>query len=69
MEKLLDILQGKDDQLLPVFCKALIKERQSDAVKRIRENLEKQQQQQQLQQQQQQSQGEPSTSLSFRCIF
>ena len=68
MEKLLDILQGEADQLLPVFCKALIKERQSDAVKRIRQNLEKQQQQQQLQQQQQ-SQGEPSTSLSFRCIF
>jgi len=66
VEELLDILQRKDDQLLPVFCKALVKERQAGVAKLIRENLEKQQQ---LQQQQQQSRGEPSTSSSFRCIF
>jgi len=66
VEKLLDILQGKDDQLLPVFCRALIDKGQAGAAKLIRQNLEKQQQQQQ---QQQQSQGEPSTSSSFRCIF
>jgi len=65
VEELLDILQRKDDQLLPVFCKALVKERQAGVAKLIRENLEKQQQLQQ----QQQSQGEPSTSSSFRCIF
>ena len=66
MEELLDIVQRKDDQLLPVFCKALIKEGQAGVAKLIRQNLEKQQQ---LHQQQQQSRGEPSTSSLFRCIF
>jgi len=65
VEKLLDILQGKDDQLLPVFCRALIEKGQPGVAKLIRENLEKQQQLQQ----QQQSRGEPSTSSSFHCIF
>jgi len=65
VEELLDILQSKDDQLLPVFCSVLIEKGQAGAAKLIRENLEKQQQQQQ----QQQSQGEPSTSSSFCCIF
>jgi len=64
VEKLLDILQGKDGKLFPVFCSALEEKGYGDAAKLIRENLEKQQQQQQ-----QQSQGEPSTSSSFRCIF
>jgi len=66
VEELLDIVQRKDDQLLPVFCKALIKEGQAGVAKLIRQNLEKQQQ---LQQQQQQSRGEPNTSSLFRCIF
>jgi len=65
VEELLDILQRKDDQLLPVFYSTLREKGQSDASKLIRENLEKQQQQQQ----QQQSHGEPSTSSTFRCIF
>jgi len=56
VEELLDILQRKDDQLLPVFYSTLREKGQSDAAKLIIENLEKQQQQQQ------QSQGKPSTS-------
>jgi len=64
VEELLDILQRKDDQLLPVFCSTLIEKGQPGVAKLIRENLEKQQQLQQ-----QQSHGEPSTSSSFRCIF
>jgi len=65
VEELLNIVQRKDDQLLPVFCDALIEKDQVGVAKRIRENLEKQQQLLQ----QQQSQGKPSTSSSFRCIF
>jgi len=65
VEELLNIVQRKDDRLLPVFCSALIENDQAGAANLIRENLEKQQQQQQ----QQQSQGEPGTSSSFRCIF
>ena len=57
MEKLLDIVRGKDGKLFPVFCSALEEKGYGDAAKLIRENLEKQ-----LQQQQQQSRGEPSTS-------
>ena len=53
MEELLDILQRKHDQLLPVFCSALLEKGQPGVTKLIRENLEKQQQ---LLQQQQQSQ-------------
>jgi len=68
VEELLDIVQRKDDQLLPVFCKALIKEGQAGVAKLIRQNLEKQQQLHQ-QQQQQQSRGEPSISSLFRSIF
>ena len=64
MEELLDILQRKHDQLLPVFCSALLEKGQPGVAELIRENVEKQQQLQQ-----QQSQGEPSTSSSFRCIF
>jgi len=66
VQKLLNIVQGKDGKLFPVFCSALEKHGYGDAAKLIRQNLEKQQQ---LQQQQQQSQGEPSKSSSFRCIF
>jgi len=65
VEKLLDIVQGKDGELFPVFCSALEEKGYGDAAKLIRQNLEKQQQQQQ----QQQSHGEPGTSSSFRCIF
>jgi len=65
VEELLDILQRKHDQLLPVFCSTLIEKGQPGVAKLIKENLEKQQQLQQ----QQQSQGEPGTSSSFRCIF
>jgi len=65
VEKLLDILQGKDGKLFPVFCSALGEKDYGDAAKLIRQNLEKQQQLQQ----QQQSRGEPSTSSSFHCIF
>jgi len=65
VEKLLDIVRGKDGKLFPVFCSALEEKGYGDAAKLIRENLEKQQQQQQKQQ----SRGEPSTSSSFRCIF
>jgi len=53
VEELLDIDQGKDDPLFPVFCSVLIEKGQARAAKLIRQNLEKQQQ---LQQQQQQSQ-------------
>jgi len=66
VEKLLDIVRGKDGKLFPVFCSALEEKGYGDAAKLIRENLEKQQQQQL---QQQQSRGEPSTSSSFCCIF
>jgi len=66
VEELLDIVQRKHDQLLPVFCSALLEKDQAGAAKLIRQNLAKQQQ---LQQQEQQSQGEPGTSSSFRCIF
>jgi len=52
VEELLDIDQGKDDPLFPVFCSLLI-EGQAGAAKLIRLNLEKPQQ---LLQQQQQSQ-------------
>ena len=58
MDKLLNIVQGKDGMLFPVFCSALEKKGFGDAAKLIRQNLEKQQ-----------SQGEPSTSSSFHCIF
>jgi len=68
VEKLFDIVQGKDGKLFPVFCSALEEKGYGDAAELIRQNLEKQQQQQQLQQQQQ-SQGEPGTSPSFCCIF
>jgi len=64
VEKLLDIVQGKDGKLFPVFCSALGEKGYGDAAKLIRENFEKQQQLQQ-----QQSRGEPSISSSFRCIF
>jgi len=64
VEKLLDIVRGKDGKLFPVFCSALEEKGYGDAAKLIRENVEKQQLQQQ-----QQSQGELSTSSSFRCIF
>jgi len=65
VEELLDILQRKHDQLLPVFCNALLEKGQPGVAKLIRENLEKQQQLQQPQQ----SQGEPGTSSSFRCLL
>jgi len=65
VEELLDIVQRKDDRLLPVFCRALIEKDQAGAAKLIRQNLAKQQQLQQ----QQQLQGEPGTSSSFCCIF
>jgi len=68
VKELLNIVQGKDGKLFPVFCSALGEKGYGDAAKLIRQNLEKQQQLQQLQQQQQ-SQGEPSTSSSFCCIF
>jgi len=58
VEKLLDIVRGKDGMLFPVFCSALKEKGYGDAAKLIKQNLEKQQ-----------SQGEPSTSSSFRCIF
>jgi len=64
VKELLNIVQGKDGKLFPVFCSALGEKGYGDAAKLIRQNLEKQQQQQQ-----QQSQGEPGTSSSFCCIF
>ena len=52
MEELLDIDQGKDDPLFPVFCSPMIEKGQARAAKLIRQNLEKQLQQQQQQQSQ-----------------
>ena len=48
MEELLDIDQGKDDPLFPVFCSPLIEKGQARAAKLIIQNLKKQQQSQML---------------------
>jgi len=51
VEKLLDILERQDQELLPVFCDMLDKSDQRHVARLIRENVRQQQQQQQQQQQ------------------
>ena len=56
VEKLLDIMQRKDDRLFHVFCDALRKTGQAGAAQMITQNALQQQQQRQQQQQQEQQQ-------------